>query len=137
MKSNRFDTPIGTEQDSRRTLLGGALAATAAWLATPEAKAKKGKKKKKCPACPKGSLKLSNGTCAVPCSTVGEDFLGGCECSNVNLEDVSLRVPHVDLCEQLQQVCASTAECPKGQHCQPTGCPGENPNRCHSVCAPV
>ncbi len=123
---------------ARRSLLGEISAATGL-AAIPGVEAKKGKKKKKkpCPECLAGAVRLSNGTCAVQCQTVGEDFAGGCECSNVNFKGISLRVPHVEFCSQLARTCASTAECDRGQHCQPTGCPGENHNRCHSVCAPV
>jgi hypothetical protein len=87
-----------------------------------------------CP-CPAGRSCLRNGTCAKPCTKASEcDSACFAGCSNVTTENqqhcLFENVP--GMCDNAQ-TCTSTAECPRGMHCQE--CPfmsGEY--RCIAVC---
>lgn len=124
----------------RRTMVAALLgAAGSAALGAGSTESKRKKKKKKSPqpcpvdsTCPSGSVKLLNGTCAVSCSG-DQDFQGGCSCSYVSAENTHVKVANTT-CEFLQQECTSTSQCPRGTHCQQTGCGGAY--RCNAVCAP-
>ena len=128
--------------------LGGSLVALG--LRTTTAKKKK-KKRKPCPTCPTcatcppvpdpcpaGQLRLSNGTCALACTSSSE-CPTVCNCLGANEEVQDLcSVPFTNAdCPQVPQVCESTADCPRGQHCIETLCGqgGLAENRCLQLCA--
>jgi hypothetical protein len=132
---------------SRRAALSVGLGGLLAVLGIRESGAKKRKRRKKCKKkcgpcqrCKKGKCKrkaagtvcgeggecLANGSCAVLCTVKEEcEALGsGCGCSPPSAEGVSHCYGHVNSCDEIKQQCESTAECPQGWVCQPTGCPG-------------
>jgi hypothetical protein len=71
-----------------------------------------------CP-CPADRTCLLNGTCAQPCTKSSE--CTGCQesCSNITTENQQhcLLENYPGICDNLQ-ACSSTAECPRGMHCQ-------------------
>jgi hypothetical protein len=62
--------------------------------------------------CASGRVGLSNGTCAIPCTTAPE-CTGGCECTGRSVN------PAQGFCSTLIEGggCATDAECPTGQFC--------------------
>jgi hypothetical protein len=90
-----------------------------------------------CPACPGGQQCLSNGSCATLCREQEECTSGGCLGSCVIGDEGPYCTGLIDSCEEIQQ-CASTAECPTGQHCQLTPCGpgGTGEHRCFPLCNP-
>jgi hypothetical protein len=78
--------------------------------------------------CASGRVGLSNGTCAIPCTTAPE-CTGGCECIG--------RFPSLGegLCgtSSLGDPCATDASCPPGEFCR--GLPGSFPTS--GVCSPA
>lgn len=82
--------------------------------------------------CELGKACLSNGSCATPCT-----FPTGTEC-NMDCGGCSFPSaegsPHCIGIAQPGGSCASTAECPRGQHCQHTDSP-TGPLKCIPLCA--
>ena len=78
-----------------------------------------------CAACPSGTVELSNGTCATPCTGVAcPDGCGGC----------TPAVGGGDFCRDIsgpQGECATHTDCPEGQFCTPGGAPV---NECTGAC---
>jgi hypothetical protein len=160
MDATRFDTLIRslTDGSSRRAALGVGLGGVLAALGLGESEAKKKRRRKKkckrtcgpCQRCKKGKCRpkpagipcgdggecLANGSCALSCTMDDEcDRLpSGCGCSPASAEGVSHCYGHVNSCDEIPKKCESTAECPLGRVCQPTGCVGGG-NRCWPLCA--
>lgn len=134
-----------------RMALAGPLAAFPGWR-DAAGKKRKRKKKRKCkdcgpcdicrkgkcqPAigiCPSGQICLSNGSCALECGVDGSicgaiGCGGGCPQTIEGTGECALGVP---TCAGIPRVCGSTAECPKGEHCELTSCP--EPYRCVPLC---
>jgi hypothetical protein len=86
-----------------------------------------------CFLCPTGHDCLTNGSCARSCN-FSVDCPSGCGCSQATVEGGRHCVESLQTCDDLAQVCTSTAECPPGHHCQETGCSGPNQKRCVRVC---
>jgi hypothetical protein len=70
--------------------------------------------------CASGRVGLSNGTCAIPCTTAPE-CTGGCECTGRSVN------PAQGFCGTLMLGggCATDAECPTGQFCSNQGFGGD------------
>ena len=66
-----------------------------------------------CPACSGERVCLSNGSCAWPCTPDG--CPAGCVCGLPSAEGPSRCIANASA---VGKACASTAECPHGQHCQ-------------------
>jgi hypothetical protein len=81
--------------------------------------------------CAPGQVCLDNASCATVC--MGETCPAGCSCSFASVEGPQHCGALVSDCGQFPQECTSTAQCPPGQHCQETTCPG-NPKRCFPLC---
>jgi hypothetical protein len=103
----------------------------------PCRKCKKGKCKAK-PAgtvCGAGAYCLPNGSCATTCTT-GEECAAGCFCSAPSVEGTRRCIELLESCDAFPQPCTSTAQCPRGRHCQFTLCgPGNiHSDRCVPLC---
>jgi hypothetical protein len=91
-----------------------------------------------CP-CPAGKSSLSNYSCAKTCTT-GADCPGAdpptgvCGCVYSSVEGPKYCLAPVQTCDRIPQVCTSTAQCPQGQFCAVTECPGDN-RRCWPLCS--
>jgi hypothetical protein len=95
---------------------------------------KKGKCKPNTAACRKGQVCLGNGSCAIACGTDGS-ICGAVGCGGAcpqSIEGSGQCAQGFPTCDLIPQVCASTKECPVGQHCEETGCPGTF--RCVPLC---
>ncbi len=86
--------------------------------------------------CANGAECLPNRSCARICSTDAQCG-SGCICSLLTVETFAhCIVGNLTTCDQFPQQCASTVQCPQGQHCQGTGCGpgGANEYRCVPLC---
>ena len=84
--------------------------------------------------CPSGQECLGNGSCATVCGP-GAVLCPASSCGNcaVSVEGAN-HCYTWNYCEG--EACTSTAECPVGHHCQPTGCGpfGKPENQCLPLC---
>ena len=71
-----------------------------------------------CSTCPSGRELLSNGTCALPCTTREGCFAAGCDPNSTGCE-VELGGGDARYCRNSGGLtsCTSTADCPSGQFC--------------------
>src|SRR5215213_10642093 len=87
--------------------------------------------------CPSGQECLSNDSCAIACQ-VENDCPAFCSCVFPSVDGPHHCAEPISSRTFVPQVCASTAECPVGQHCLVTSCGpgplGSPENRCVPVC---
>ena len=81
--------------------------------------------------CPSGQECLSNGSCGQVCEDAGDCPGQSSDCNNCEPSTEGAKHCSESTHSCAEQLCASTAECPVGTHCQVVlGCPGGNQNRC-------
>ena len=85
--------------------------------------------------CPTGLTCLSNGGCGRVCDPDFGICPDGCVCAQPSTEGPTVCQPSGLTCEQIPQICSSTAECPLGWFCQTNSCFGPPNNRCTPACA--
>lgn len=89
--------------------------------------------------CPAGKRCLSNGSCAAICGPGFPDCTGDCGCSGPEVGGGFIcRPATVSQCEQVPEVCTTTADCPLGSFCFSQACVGSGgalENRCFPHCA--
>jgi hypothetical protein len=84
-----------------------------------------------CPGCPTGQDCLANGSCATNCASDLE--CGTCFCGNADIEGQKYCDVDVGICSGRPTSCASTRQCPPGQHCVYCGSAQSDP-RCYPLC---
>jgi hypothetical protein len=89
-----------------------------------------------CPGCPSGQDCLSNGSCTLTCAAQGVACGPGCLCSSPSVEGPNRCIESFAGCAANPQACTSTAECPRGEHCQNVSC-GASSQRCVPLCTSV
>lgn len=133
MEDGQFDqtTRLITTRASRRFGFGAFIAGFTLPLPAAPSTARKAKR---CRACRKGTIELSNGTCAVRCGGDSGALPGGCDCGGPSIEGQKVRLIPVSNCASIPRACQRTKDCPRGQLCFNAGCPG-SATRCLAVCA--